>query len=389
MKKIVNNEFTENKIHLIQSGKPYFDLLIKLINQATKSIHIQTYIFNDDETGKSIVNALKIASNKKVKIYLLVDGYASKNLSDNFIENLKNETIEFRFFKPFFKNNNFYFGRRLHHKLIVVDSKYAVVGGMNIADRYNDCQKIKAWLDFAVFLEGPIAKELSLLSWKTWNGFKIRKPSTVHKEKNMHFAFNENETSLCRVRRNDWVRNKNEISKSYQEMFKNSEKEITIICSYFIPGGKARKLLKYAVNKGVKVRLILANQSDVKIAKAAERWMYDWLLRQSIEIYEYQPTVLHAKMCVVDDSFCTIGSYNINNISAYASIELNIDVKDANFAKEVTQILDTIIKEDCIQITTAIHHKTNTFFKKLYHWASYKVFRIVFFLSTFYFKQQE
>ena len=83
MKKTVNNEFTENKIQLIQSGKPYFDLLIKLISEATKSIHIQTYIFNDDETGKSIVNALKIASNKKVKIYLLVDGYASKNLSDN------------------------------------------------------------------------------------------------------------------------------------------------------------------------------------------------------------------------------------------------------------------------------------------------------------------
>jgi cardiolipin synthase A/B len=389
MKKLINNAFTENKIQLIRSGKSYFDLLLKLITQATESIHIQTYIFNDDQTGKSIVKALKIAANKKVKIYLLVDGYASKNLSEIFIENLKKENIDFRFFKPFFKNNNFYFGRRLHHKMIVVDAKYAVVGGLNIADRYNDCPNIKAWIDFAVFLEGPIAKELCILCWKTWSGFKVNKTFTYCEGKNILFNFKENEISSCRIRRNDWVRTKNEISTSYQEMFKNAENQITIICSYFIPGGKARKLLKDAVNMGVKVRLILASKSDVPIAKSAERWMYDWLLRKNIEIYEYQPTVLHAKMCVVDKSVVTIGSYNINNISAYASIELNIDIKDANFAKKVTQTLDTIIKDDCVQVTNEVYYKTNTIFKRLYHWACYKIFRICFFLCTFYFKQQE
>jgi cardiolipin synthase A/B len=389
MKKLINSEFSKNKIQLIQSGKPYFDLLIKLITEATESIHIQTYIFNDDETGKSITDALKIAASKKVKIYLLVDGYASKNLSEIFIENLKKENIEFRFFKPFFKNNNFYFGRRLHHKMIVIDAKFAVVGGLNIADRYNDCPDIKAWLDFAVFLEGPIAKELCILCWKTWNGFKINKTEIYCENVNIEFAFNKNEASLCRISRNDWVRTKNEISTSYQEMFKNAEKQITIICSYFIPGGKARKLLKDAANRGVKVRLILASQSDVPIAKSAERWIYDWLLRKNIEIYEYQPTVLHAKMCVVDESVVTIGSYNINNISAYASIELNIDIKDEAFAKKVTQNLDTIIKDDCIQITSEFQLKNKTIFKKLHYWISYKIYRISFFLCTFYFKQQE
>ncbi len=389
MKKLADKIFTQNKIQLIQSGKPYFDLLVKLITQATESIHIQTYIFDDDETGKSITNALKIAANKKVKIYVLVDGYASKDLSALFIENLKKENIHFRFFKPLFKNNNFYFGRRLHHKIIVIDSKFAVVGGINIADRYNDLSEINAWLDFAVFLEGPIAKELHVLSWKTWNGFKFKRIFKATDEKNILFNFKENETSLCKISRNDWVRTKNEISTTYKEIFENAEEQITIICSYFIPGRTIRKLLRIAIKNGVKVRLILASQSDVPIAKSAERWMYDWLLRKNIKIYEYQPTVLHAKMCVVDENFVTIGSYNINDISAYASIELNIDIDDSSFAKNVTQTLDTIIKEDCIQITTAIHHKTNTVFKKLYNWACYKIFRIVFFLFTFYFKQKE
>jgi cardiolipin synthase len=389
MKNLTENTFNKNKVQLIQSGKPYFDLLIKLITEANESIHLQTYIFNDDETGKSIVNSLKIAANRNVEIYILVDGYASKDLSEIFIKNLKKEKIHFRFFKPLFKNNNFYFGRRLHHKMIVIDSKYAVVGGMNIADRYNDLPGIKAWLDYAVLVEGSIAMELNVLCRKTWNGYKPNRILKPAEEKKNSFNFKENETSLCRIRRNDWVRSKNEISTTYKQIFETAEKEITIICSYFIPGRKAKKSLEFAIKNGVKVRLILASKSDVKIAKAAERWMYDWLLRKNVEIYEYQPTVLHAKMCVVDAKFVTIGSYNINNISAYASIELNIDIDNSAFAQKVTHTLNKIIEEDCIQITVANYQKVNTVYKKVYHWACYKIYRILFFLFTFYFKQEE
>lgn len=389
MKKLSYKTFSKNKIQLIKSGKIYFDLLIKLITESSESIHIQTYIFSDDETGNLIVNALKIAAGNNVKIYVLVDGYASRNLSTVFIENLKRVNIHFRFFKPLFKNNNFYFGRRLHHKMIVVDEKYAVLGGINFSNNYNDLPETNAWLDYAVFAEGPIAKELNVLCWKTWNGFKRKRILKPSEEKNSIYNFKEDESSLCKISRNDWVRAKNEISTTYKEIFKNAEQQITIMCSYFIPGRSIRKHLRVAINNGVKIRLILAGQCDVKVAKSAERWMYDWLLRKNIEIYEYQPNVLHAKMCVVDESFVTIGSYNINNISAYASVELNLDIEDTRFAKKVTQTLDTIIKENCIQVTTAIHHKTNTILKKLYRWACYKIFRVVFFLFTFYFKQEE
>lgn len=389
MKDITNINFSQNKIKLIKSGKHFFDLLLQLISQATQTIYLQTYIFNDDATGQLIVNALKIAAAKNVKVYLLADGYASKNLSEKFIKNLKTENIHFRFFKPLFKNNNFYFGRRLHHKLVIIDSKLALVGGINIADRYNDLPETKAWLDFAVLVEGPVLNAISRLGLKTWDGFKINKKSTNTNEISVGDKLNTNETALCKFSRNDWVLMKNEISTTYKEIFENAEQQITIICSYFIPGRSIRKQLRIAIKNGVKIRLILASQSDVKVAKSAERWMYDWLLRKKIEIYEYQPTVLHAKMCVADESFVTIGSYNINDISAYASIELNIDIKDCEFAKKVTQTLDTIINEDCIKITAANYQKTNTVFKKLYCWACYKIFRMVFFLFTFYFTQQE
>jgi cardiolipin synthase A/B len=384
-----SNGFTKNKIKLIQSGKQYFDLVLQLISQATRSIHIQSYIFNDDETGSLVVNALKNAAKKNVSIYILADGYASKSISQKFIESIENENIAFRFFEPFIKSKYFYFGRRMHQKVMVVDGRYAIVGGMNIANRYNDMPESNAWLDFAIYAEGLIAKELCILCWKTWNDFPTTMELTPCEKEVIEYTIDEKDNCLSRIRRNDWVRRKNEISATYIHMLRHAQKEITIMCSYFLPGRVIRKLLRQAIARGVIIKLIVAGQSDVKIAKRAERWMYDWLLRQQIELYEYQPTVLHSKVAVCDESITTIGSYNINDISAYASIELNIDVKDDLFAQLFSHKLNTIIKNDCIKITKSLHTETNNLFKQFARWCSYKIFRIGFYMVTFYFKRKE
>jgi cardiolipin synthase A/B len=154
--------WTKNKIQFIRGGKAYFDLLIELITNAKESIHLQTYIFADDETGMLVSEALRKAVDRNVSVHLLADGYASQSLPKDFTNELKNAGIQFRFFEPLFKSQHFYFGRRLHHKVLVVDTKYAVVGGINIANHYNDMPKKPAWLDFAVLLEGEIAKELCI-----------------------------------------------------------------------------------------------------------------------------------------------------------------------------------------------------------------------------------
>jgi cardiolipin synthase A/B len=384
-----NKVFTKNKVRLVQSGKQYFDLLLALIQKATESIHLQSYILADDKTGILITDALKTAVQRDVAVYILADGYASKSLSNTFIDNLRQANIQFRFFEPLYRSKYFYFGRRMHQKLIVIDATYAVVGGMNIADRYNDLPERPAWLDFAIYGEGPIAKELCVHAWKSWNDFPEKMDVTPCEEKEIHFNFSENETSLARMRRNDWVRRKNDISSTYIDMLRNADSHITIMCSYFLPGKIIRKLLRQASARGVKIKVIVAGQSDVKIAKSAERWMYDWLLRHKIELHEYQPTVLHAKVAVCDGKLCSIGSYNINDISAYASIELNIDVLDESFATKIENTLEDIIKNDCIYISKEKHLQTKNIFKQFYRWSSYKIFRIGFYMVTFYFKRKE
>lgn len=171
-------------------------------------------------------------------------------------------------------------------------------------------------------------------------------------------------------------------------MFRNAEKSITILCSYFLPGRMILRSLQAAIRRGVVVRVILAGLSDVMLAKHAERYIYGWLLKNKIEIYEYQGTVLHGKMAVCDGEWITVGSYNINNISAYATIELNLDVYNISFAGKAERMMEQIMTENCVQITEENFTRTTTWMKKFIRWVSYEIIKAGFYLFTFYFRQK-
>ncbi|HEX5112878.1 MAG TPA: phospholipase D-like domain-containing protein, partial [Saprospiraceae bacterium] len=290
------DDFTNiNRVKLIRSGSEYFNALQQMITDANESIHLQVYIYDDDETGKKVTAALKVAADRGVEVYVVVDGYASQSLSREFVADLRSSGVHFRFFEPLWKSKSFYFGRRLHHKLVVVDTKFALVGGLNISNRYNDMTDQPSWLDFAIWVEGEMAKELCILAWKTWKGFPSRMGVTPCERTKVEFDIPKRERSRVRMRRNDWVRRKNQISASYIRMLIGAQKQVTILCSYFLPGRTIRSSLERAVRRGVKIRIVVAGRSDVMLAKKAERWYYDWLLRNGIEIYEYHKNVLHGK----------------------------------------------------------------------------------------------
>lgn len=379
---------TQNRVRLVRGGKEYFDLMLQMIERARDTIHLQTYIYDDDKTGILVADALKAAVKRKVSVYLLADGYASQVMSKKFIQELKAAGIHFRFFEPLFRSKHFYFGRRLHHKVIVVDTHSAMVGGLNISDRYNDLPGQPAWLDFALYAEGEVARELCVLCWKTWKGFPPRMGITPCEMQDLKWNILPHEASRVRMRRNDWVRRKNQISRSYLEMLRHAESHITILCSYFLPGRVISRNMVQAVKRGVKVKVILAGLSDVMLAKYAERYIYGWMLRNNIEIYEYQGNVLHGKLSVCDSQWLTIGSYNVNNISAYASIELNLDVHNPAFARQVEETLEQIIRENCVQITYEKYARITNIFTRFIRWCSYQFIKLCFYLFTFYFRQR-
>jgi cardiolipin synthase A/B len=366
-----------NKIRLIKGGKEYFKLLCHLIQEAKQSIHIRIYIWDDDATGTAIANELIAAANRNVSVFVVADGYASQCLSNRFVKWLKRHGIHFKYFEPLLKSHHFYFGRRMHEKVVVIDGDKALVGGVNFADRYNDLQDRSAWLDYALLVEGDAAGQLQRHCEASWEGTK----KNVKKQASINF-----DSCSVRISRNDWVNGKHEVWRTYSNWFNSADESITIMCSYFLPGRTLRNRLANAAERGVKVKLILAGPSDVRLAKYAERYLYSLLLKKGIEIYEYQPAVLHAKMMVVDGHWVTIGSYNVNNVSAYASVELNLDIRNKPFALSVGELMDNIIKNDCVKVTEKKLTTNTGFLRRFLQRSAYEVVRAVINLSTFYFK---
>jgi cardiolipin synthase len=378
-----------NKIKLVRGGRTYFDQLLNMIHQAEDTIQLQVYIYDNDETGRKVTNALIAAAKRNVQVYLMADGYASQHLSGTFIHELEDAGIHFRFFEPLFRSRNSYFGRRLHHKVIVIDNRYAMVGGINISNHYNDRPDQPAWLDFALHMEGEIIKDLCRVCQKIWQGYLTTEKISLCPENPEFRNFPQSEVCQLRVRRNDWVMKRNQISRSYIDMFRKANESIIMMSGYFLPGRIIRKNMKKAASRGVKVKLILAGMSDVMVAKNAEKYIYGWLFKNNIEVYEYKPCVLHGKVAVHDRQWATIGSYNVNIISAYASLELNIDINNSHFAGIMNDTLEKIIREDCVLVTREDFYLRNNILNKIWDRCCYWFIQLLFFLFTFNFKQRD
>ncbi len=371
----------------MRGGAEFFNELEKIIDEAEHSVQLQTYIYDTDETGTRITNALIRAAQRGVLVYMLIDGYASKNITNDIIEKLKKEGVHFSFFEPLLKSRFFYFGRRLHQKVIVADGKTCMVSGANISNRYNDIGDISAWLDWAVRVDGETAMEMHNFCIRIWNRSVLRKKCRI---KPVNEAIDPPaEECLVRIRRNDWVFKRTEITATYREIFNTAESQVTLMTSYFWPQRRLLKRMAVAARRGVRVRLILTGRADVPFAKYTERYLYPWLFRHGIEVYEYQKNILHGKIATCDGKWLTVGSYNVNHISAFASVELNLDIKNAGVTAIVDKRFDQIMCDDCQCITPDSFKASSNTLRLFFYFLSYRIVHSLFFLFTFYFVQRK
>lgn len=377
-----------NRVRLLEGGAAYFSALQQLIERAQRVIYLQFYIFEQDETGHKVVNWLSEAAARGVSVYLMADGYASRGLSDTFRSDLKKAGIHFRWFEPLFRSRRFYFGRRMHHKLVVADGLMALAGGLNVCNRYDDRPGEAGWLDMAVSCEGEAAVELLKLCQTMWGEHP---PVEVDRTalKQLLASIPVREQQAVRVRRNDWVMRRMEISKTYRNLFGHAREDVIILCSYFLPGRVLRRAIASAARRGVRIRAVLAGPSDVMMAKHAERYLYRWLLKNGVEIVEYQKTVLHAKVACCDGSLATVGSYNVNNISSYASLELNLELRQRGIVQALRDRIERIIREDCRPITAATLEERTGWWIRGWQRFCYHFINSVFNIVTFYYKQKE
>lgn len=376
----INNYLTASpeSVELVHSGTDYFSRLEQIIQNAKYEIHLQFYIFSNDTIGTKILEELKKAACRRVKIYILLDGFGSFSFSKEEIIKLKNLGINFRLFSPFFSANSFYIGRRLHHKVVVADAAIILIGGINIADKYHGSPTKNPWLDYSVQInDWKIAKPLQLLCRDLF--YKKR---YLFKKK-IKSVLNSKEETVVSIIQNDWLKSKNEIYDAYINSFNNAKQEIVIVGCYFLPGRRMNNALKKAARNNVKVKLILSGISDIPLSRRATYHIYSALLENNIELYEWNKTVLHGKAAVVDDYWSTIGSFNLNNLSTYGSLEMNVEIKSAEFSSAYSTHLKEIITQ-CQRITPESLKKRNTISSGFINWLSYWTARMILNIVTYF-----
>jgi cardiolipin synthase len=364
-----------HSVRLLTSGESYFATCVKTIDAAKHFIHFQTYIVDNDETGRLIVDALIRAAKRGIKVYFLLDAYGGKSFSKDLIAKVEKAGILFRMFSPGLITKGFQLSLRLHHKVLLIDGDIAIIGGMNVANRYHGTSAVKEWLDFAILIKGPESAHVLIILKRLWNKTFISKKERSH-EIVHHPAHYEDDVKV-KVLLNNWYRNKIEILKSYRFAFKHAKYRMIIMASYFLPGRNERKLLRNASRRGVEIKIVLSAVSDAPVFKRATNFLYDFILRNNIQIYEYLPSNLHAKVATVDGKWCTIGSYNMNHLSDYGSVEMNADIMDARFAEHFEKLLLEIIAKDCRQITFEEYIHRRTWIYKFFGWISYQMIRIM------------
>jgi cardiolipin synthase len=364
-----------HRIELLRSGENFFSAIETTIDEAKHYIHFQTYIVDDDQTGRRIVDALIRAAERGVRVYFLLDAYGGNSFSKNLIDKVEKAGIFFRLFSPQLITKGFQLSLRLHHKVLLTDGDTAIIGGMNIADRYHGNPGLKEWLDFAILIKGPECAHVLLIVKRLWNRTFISKKERSRETVHNPALYEEN--VKIKVLQNNWYRNKIEILKSYRSALKHAQNRMTIFASYFLPGRNERRLLRNASRRGVDIRIVLSAESDEPVVMRATNFLYDFILRNNISIYEYLPSNLHAKIATVDGNWSTIGSYNMNHLSDYGSVEMNADILDSQFGEQFEGLLQDIIKNDCRQVTFEEYIRRKTWLFQLTGWFSYQMIRIM------------
>lgn len=344
-----------NQLVLLQNGTAFFPQLCADIDAAQHSVHLETYIFAADETGRRVADALKRAAARGVLVRVLLDGFGSAELPQHWVENLRTAGVEVEWFRqkisPLTLRRNRL--RRMHRKLAVMDGEVAFVGGINIVDdmaAHSDFSASR--LDYTVRVQGTVAGEVHTAMRRLWSAVSW---ANFHKrgKRIQRFVFERVKhaaapdiTLLLR----DNLRHRREIERAYLKAIAGAQREIIIASCYFLPGRVFRQALVQAARRGIRVILLLQGKIEYRLQHYATHALYDQLLAAGIEIYEYQVSYLHAKVAVVDGQWATVGSSNFDPFSLLLAREANLAVHDAGFAGELRASLQAAIAKDAARI---------------------------------------
>lgn len=319
---------------IFNEGDAFYRDLLDAVSKAKKTIRIETYIFDLDVQGLKVLEALSAAATRGISVKLLLDGAGCSEWEFEDAEKFRKENLEIQFFHPLLWQRKYsrlwtYFNlgkvirgmslmnHRNHRKVFLVDDT-AYVGSMNISARHSETlMKESAWRDTVVKIKGDciqVLYESFNEAWTYYNNYLLRY---------LHQKNNTSGFPLLMLNRTVSQRRK-----SYHSLIQrilNAKQRILITNPYFIPTQRLRKTLKEVVKKGVEVIAIFPSKSDFIGVQLAMEGGYESLLKSGVQIYQYQPAMLHAKVLITDDRVM-IGSSNMNSRSLFLDLEVDVEI---------------------------------------------------------------
>ncbi|MBA1247472.1 cardiolipin synthase ClsB [Pseudomonas luteola] len=349
-----------NRIELLENGEEYFPRVFEAISQAKREILLETFILFEDKVGNELHRVLIEAARRGVRVEVTVDGYGSAELTKDFLDKLVLAGVRFRFYdpRPLFMGRRTNLFRRLHRKIVVIDAEIAFVGGINFsADHLGDFGPT-AKQDYAVEVEGPIVADIHRFSLEALgNSEEPRRWWGRRRNEPARNDFPGDAQALFVYRDND--EHRTDIEQHYIEMMRSAKREIIIANAYFFPGYRLLRELRDAARRGVKVRLIVQGEPDMPIVKVGARMLYNYLVPEGVEVYEYCRRPLHGKVALMDDYWATVGSSNLDPLSLSLNLESNLIFHDRAFNQVLRGRLEQLMAQHCQHVDmTKVPRKT-------------------------------
>jgi len=338
-----------NEVTLLVNGENKFPQVLQALQAAKDHIHIEYYIYEDDEIGRAIENVLVQKVKEGLTVRFIYDDFGSRSIRKKMIRRLKEAGVKaFTFNQVIFIALANRLNYRNHRKIIVIDGRTAFVGGINVSDKYiNNSGDTKRlfWRDTHLRIDGPGAMYLQYLFLCDWNfcakdnlhpNDSFFPPPAVAPAKG---------TKTVQIAASGPDSDMPTILFSLLQAINLATKEILITTPYFIPGESLLDALTVAALGGVSVKLIVPGISDSKLVNFAARSYYNDLLKAGVEIYQYSKGFVHAKTMVTDRKIAIVGTANMDYRSFDLNFEVNAIVYDKKFANELADIFDKDIQD--------------------------------------------
>jgi cardiolipin synthase len=333
-----------NRIRLLHDGREAFPAMLDAIAGARAQVLLEMYWFDSNRIGQRFASALRDALRRGVEVAVIFDSVGSIGADPAMFVELAAagaHVLEFNPVAPWKRRFRLSrLTRRDHRKILVVDGTIGFTGGINIGDQWlPEEEEGGGWRDDMALVEGPAARgfvQCFLSTWRRMGGPTLRvsandeafaAPSSRSAEQGPSSG------QKVRVISESGYRRRHAISRAYLARIYRAEQRVWISNSYFVPDRSVIRAITRAARRGVDVRILLPDESDVKVADWASRAVWAKLMRRGVRIFTWTRGILHSKTAVIDGRWSTIGTFNMDHLSLRSNLEVNVTVLDEGFGE--------------------------------------------------------